>query len=80
MDFSLLEIVQLDDGEYCLQTEDGEMLVTISFSESVQNMLGKVQPVVVKSMVHAGIQAAERSSVQPQPDAIEDEPAQKTIH
>jgi hypothetical protein len=57
---SILEIVELDDGEIVLQRaeEGGEPLVTIRFSEESQVYLRGNGLEVAKAMIQAGIQAA----------------------
>jgi hypothetical protein len=57
---SVLEIVELDDGEVVLQRaeEDGEPLVTIRFSEESRVYLMGNGLEVAKAMIQAGIQAA----------------------
>jgi hypothetical protein len=57
---SILEIVELDDGEVVLQRaeEGGEPLVTIRFSEESQVYLRGNGLEVAKAMIQAGIQAA----------------------
>lgn len=60
MSTSILEIVELDDGEIVLQRaeEGGEPLVTIRFSEESQVYLRGNGLEVAKAMIQAGIQAA----------------------
>ncbi len=57
---SLLEIVDLGDGEIVLQRaeDDSEPLVRISFSEESQVYLMDNGLEVAKAMIQAGIQAA----------------------
>jgi len=57
---SLLEIVDLGDGEIVLQRadDDSEPLVTIRFSEESQLYLMDNGLEVAKAMIQAGIQAA----------------------
>ena len=60
MSTSLLEIVDLGDGEIVLQRadDDSEPLVTIRFSEESQLYLMDNGLEVAKAMIQAGIQAA----------------------
>ncbi len=62
MSASLLEIVDLGDGEVVLQRADDEAapepLVTINFSEETQRYLMDNCLEVAKAMVQAGIEAA----------------------
>ncbi len=62
MSSSLLEIVELPDGEIVLQRagEDGEPLVEIRFSEEARVYLMDGTLEVARAMVQAGIQAAAR--------------------
>lgn len=59
MSASLLEIVDLGDGEIVLQREDDadEPLVTIRFSEEAQLYLMEQGLEVARAMIQAGIQA-----------------------
>ena len=69
MSTSLLEIVDLGDGEVVLQRaeDDSEPLVSIQFSEEASAYLMDNNLEVAKIMIQAGIQAAakmaERSGV-----------------
>ena len=60
MSTSLLEIVDMGDGEIVLQRadDDSEPLVTIRFSEESQLYLMDNGLEVAKAMIQAGIQAA----------------------
>ena len=60
MSTSLLEIVDLGDGEIVLQRadDDSEPLVTIRFSEESRIYLMDNGLEVAKAMIQAGIQAA----------------------
>lgn len=60
MSTSLLEIVDLGDGEIVLQRVDGdsEPLVTIQFSDESRLYLMDNGLEVAKAMIQAGIQAA----------------------
>lgn len=60
MPASLLEIVDLGDGEIVLQRadDDSEPLVTISFSDESRIYLMDNGLEVAKAMIQAGIQAA----------------------
>lgn len=60
MSASLLEIVDLGDGEIVLQRadDDSEPLVVISFSEESRVYLMDNGLEVAKAMIQAGIQAA----------------------
>ena len=66
MPTSLLEIIDLGDGEIVLQRadEDGEPLVTISFSEETRMFILDQGLEVAKAMIQAGIQAAAHLSDQ----------------
>ncbi|MEP1472230.1 MAG: hypothetical protein ABJK20_17075 [Halieaceae bacterium] len=60
MSTSLLEIVDMGDGEIVLQRadDDSEPLVTITFSEESRMYLMDNGLEVAKAMIQAGIQAA----------------------
>ena len=60
MSASLLEIVDLGDGEIVLQRadDDSEPLVTIRFSEESRVYMMDNSLEVAKAMIQAGIQAA----------------------
>lgn len=60
MPASLLEIVDMGDGEIVLQRadDDSEPLVTISFSDEARIYLMDNGLEVAKAMIQAGIQAA----------------------
>ncbi|WP_370978686.1 hypothetical protein [Agaribacterium sp. ZY112] len=58
----LYEIVELPDGEIALrragEEEDGDPLVTISFSEEALYFLNQSKFAVAKAMIEAGLDAA----------------------
>ena len=60
MPTSLLEIVDLGDGEIVLKRaeDEGEALVTIRFSEESRMHIADQGMEVAKAMIQAGIQAA----------------------
>lgn len=60
MSSSLLEIVELPDGDIVLQRagDDGEPLVEIRFSEETRVYLMNGTLEVAKAMIQAGIEAA----------------------
>ena len=62
MSTSLLEIVDLGDGEVVLQRadDDSEPLVSIQFSEEASAYLMENNLEVAKAMIQAGIQTAAR--------------------
>ena len=57
---SLLEIVELPNGDFVLQRAggDGEPLVNIRFSEESREYLPEARLEIAKAMIQAGIQAA----------------------
>ena len=75
MPASLLEIVDIGDGEIVLQREDGvdEPLVTIRFSEEAQVYLMEQGLEVARAMIQAGIQAVSEISEQGQAEDDMDE-------
>lgn len=66
MPTSLLEIIDLGDGEIVLQRaeEEGEPLVTIRFSEESRLYIMDQGLEVAKAMIQAGLQAASQLSEQ----------------
>lgn len=56
---SLLEIIELMNGEIVLQRADGEgePLLSINFSDEAKSFIGEAQIDVVKAMIQAGIEA-----------------------
>lgn len=56
---SLLEIIELMNGEIVLQRADGEgePLLSINFSDEAKAFIGDAQIDVVKAMIQAGIEA-----------------------
>ena len=75
MPASLLEIVELDDGEIVLQRENGddEPLVTIRFSEEARLYLMDQGLEVARAMIQAGIQAVSEISEQGQSESEAEE-------
>jgi hypothetical protein len=63
---SLLEIVDLGDGEIALQRadDDGEALVTIQFSDETRLYIMDQGLEVAKAMIQAGLQAVAQISEQ----------------
>lgn len=59
MSASFLEIVELSNGDFALQRldEDGESLLTITFSKEAKNFLQENNVAVARAMINAGIQA-----------------------
>lgn len=58
---SFLEIVELVNGDIVLQradSDDGEALMTIHFSEESKKFLPEGRLEVAKAMIHAGIETA----------------------
>lgn len=57
---SFLEIVQLANGEIVLRRadEDGDPLISISFSDESKSYIGEAGVDIAKAMIQAGIQAA----------------------
>ena len=83
---SLLEIVDLGDGEIVLQRadDDSEPLVSIQFSEEASAYLMENNLEVAKVMIQAGIQAAakmaEMSSVEMESSESSEKAEQRTLH
>ena len=83
---SLLEIVDLGDGEVVLQRadDDSEPLVSIQFSEEASAYLMENNLEVAKVMIQAGIQAAakmaEMSGLEMENSEIAKKAEQRTLH
>ena len=86
MSASLLEIVDLGDGEVVLQRadDDSEPLVSIQFSEEACACLMENTLEVAKVMIQAGIQAAakmaEMSGLEMESSESTDKAEQRTLH
>ena len=86
MSTSLLEIVDLGDGEVVLQRadDDSEPLVSIQFSEEASAYLMENNLEVSKVMIQAGIQAAakmaEMSGVEMESSESTEKAEQRTLH
>ena len=83
---TLLEIVDLGDGEVVLQRadDDSEPLVSIQFSEEASAYLMENNLEVAKVMIQAGIQAAakmaEMSGVEMESSEGAERVEQRTLH
>lgn len=74
----LLELVQLDDGNLVLRPTagDGEALVSIQFSDQVQETLGDQLHGVGQQMVHAALQLImEQQAARWHAQVLDEEPA-----
>ena len=86
MSTSLLEIVDLGDGEVVLQRadDDSEPLVSIQFSEEASAYLMENNLEVAKVMIQAGIQAAakmaEMSGIEMESNESAEKAEQRTLH
>tara|TARA_B100000683_G_scaffold216078_1_gene211593 strand:+ start:339 stop:599 length:261 start_codon:yes stop_codon:yes gene_type:complete len=86
MSTSLLEIVDLGDGEVVLQRadDDSEPLVSIQFSEEASAYLMENNLEVAKVMIQAGIQAAakmaEMSGLEIESSESAEKAEQRTLH
>ncbi len=86
MSTSLLEIVDLGDGEVVLQRadDDSEPLVSIQFSEEASAYLMGNNLEVAKVMIQAGIQAAakmaEMSGIEMESSESAEKAEQRTLH
>ena len=83
MSTSLLEIVDLGNGEIVLQRadDDSEPLVTIRFSEESQLYLMDNGLEVAKAMIQAGIQAAAALSEEAEPEVeASSSPEARVLH
>jgi hypothetical protein len=82
MPASLLEIVDLGDGEIVLQRadDDSEPLVTIRFSDESRMYLMDHGLEVAKAMIQAGIQAAAVIAEQAEQETDEGEATPHVLH
>jgi hypothetical protein len=82
MPASLLEIVDLGDGEIVLQRadDDSEPLVTIRFSDESRIYLMDNGLEVAKAMIQAGIQAAAAIAEQGEQDTEEGATVSRLLH
>lgn len=82
MSASLLEIVDLGDGEIVLQRseDDSEPLVTISFSDEARVYLMDNGLEVAKAMIQAGIQAAAAIAEQGDVEIETSQEASRVLH
>lgn len=82
MSASLLEIVDLGDGEIVLQRadDDSEPLVTIRFSDESRMYVMDNGLEVAKAMIQAGIQAAAAIAEQGEQEASETSPVSRMLH
>ena len=86
MSTSLLEIVDLGDGEVVLQRadDDSEPLVSIQISEEASAYLMENNLEVAKVMIQAGIQAAakmaEMSGIEMESSESAEKAEQRTLH
>jgi hypothetical protein len=82
MSASLLEIVDLGDGEVVLQRadDDSEPLVSIRFSDESRIYLMDNGLEVAKAMIQAGIQAAAAIAEQVEQETTAAEPVSRMLH
>ena len=86
MSTSLLEILDLGDGEVVLQRadDDSEPLLSIQFSEEASSYLMENNLEVAKVMIQAGIQAAakmaEMSGLEIESSEIAEKAERRTVH
>ena len=82
MSASLLEIVDLGDGEIVLQRadDDSEPLVTIRFSDESRIYLMDNGLEVAKAMIQAGIQAAAAIAEQGEQESSEEATVSRMLH
>lgn len=82
MSASLLEIVDLGDGEVVLQRadDDSEPLVSIRFSDESRIYLMDNGLEVAKAMIQAGIQAAAAIAEQIEQETNPTEPVSRMLH
>ena len=82
MSASLLEIVDLGNGEIVLQRadDDSEPLVTIRFSDESMLYLMDNGLEVAKAMIQAGLQAVAAQSDQAEAEAAPEPDAPRVLH
>lgn len=83
MESTLLEIVELSNGDIVLQRADGEgaPLINIRFSDKSKNYVPDMKLEVAKAMIQAGIHAfSELAAVQAETIHLDDEDADRTLH
>tara|TARA_R110001599_G_scaffold325504_1_gene537663 strand:- start:35027 stop:35275 length:249 start_codon:yes stop_codon:yes gene_type:complete len=82
MSASLLEIVDLGDGEIVLQRadDDSEPLVTIRFSDESRIYMMDNGLEVAKAMIQAGIQAAAAIAEQGEQETGEETTVSRMLH
>ena len=82
MSTSLLEIVELEDGEIVLQRadDDSEPLVTIRFSDESNLYIMGQGLEVARAMIQAGIQAAAAIAEQGEVEMETSEEAPRVLH
>ena len=82
MSASLLEIVDLGDGEVVLRRadDDSEPLVSIQFSEEARMFVLDNGLEVAKVMIQAGLQAAAAIVQQAEAESTESDPAPRILH
>ncbi len=83
MSTSLLEIVDLGDGEIVLQRadDDSEPLLSIQFSDEATAYLLENNLEVAKAMIQAGLQAASQLADMANVDVDDSEiPEHRTLH
>ena len=80
MSSAFLEIIELPDGDFVLQKadENGDPLVTITFSKDAKEFLKDHNVTVAKAMINAGIQTVGVISKQMAESDLEDE--FRTVH
>ena len=82
MSASFLEIVELPNGDFALQRidDDGETLVTISFSSEAKAFLQENNEVVARAMINAGMQVVGAIVENEGNVEIESEESPKILH
>lgn len=80
MSSAFLEIIELPDGNFVLQKadENGDPLVTITFSKDTKEFLKEHNVTVAKAMINAGIQTVGVISKQMAESDLDDE--FRTVH
>lgn len=83
MSYALLEIVQLENGDVVLRRsdDDKQVLLTLQFSEEINEQLEGVKLEVAKAMIQGGAGAfADLMQAAESPDEAMDQPVTPVYH
>jgi hypothetical protein len=79
---SLLEIIELSNGDIVLQRADGEgePLINIRFSSESKGYMPDMQMEIAKAMIQAGVQAYSEIAADRSIESESDEVGDRTLH